>query len=211
MFDFMRRGGPVMWVIFLCSFIALMVVIERVITLTRARIDTRKFMNEISNLLKRNRIMEAIEMCNKTPGPISQVMKAGILKHDRSRPEIREAIEDAALGEIPALEKNLTVLATIAHITPLLGLLGTVMGMLQCFQTIEQKSTAFQPVNPKDLAGGVWVALLTTVFGLCVAIPTYVAYNYLVTKVNGFVLDMEKSATDLVNLLLSRREDEPRS
>lgn len=210
MFEFMRRGGPVMWVIFLCSFIALMVVIERVITLTRARIDTRKFMNDISNLLKRNRIMEAIEMCNNTPGPISQVMKAGILKHDRSRPEIREAIEDAALGEIPALEKNLTVLATIAHITPLLGLLGTVMGMLQCFQTIEQKSTALQPVNPKDLAGGVWVALLTTVFGLCVAIPTYVAYNYLVTKVNGFVLDMEKSATDLVNLLLSRREDEPR-
>ena len=84
------------------------------------------------------------------------------------------------------------------------------MGMLQCFQTIEQKSTAFQPVNPKDLAGGVWVALLTTVFGLCVAIPTYVAYNYLVTKVNGLVLDMEKSATDLVNLLLSRREDESR-
>lgn len=208
MFEFMRKGGPVMWVIFLCSVVALAVVIERLLQLNRARIDTRKFMNDISSLLKRNRIMEAIEMCNKTPGPISQVMKAGILKHDRSRPEIREAIEDAALGEIPALEKNLTVLATIAHITPLLGLLGTVMGMLQCFQTIEQKSTALQPVNPKDLAGGVWVALLTTVFGLCVAIPTYVAYNYLVTKVNGFVLDMEKNATDLVNLLLSRREEE---
>jgi biopolymer transport protein ExbB len=133
-------------------------------------------------------------------------VKAGILKHDRSRPEIREAIEDAAVGEIPVLEKNLSMLATVAHIAPLLGLLGTVTGMVRAFQVIEQKATALQPVNPKDLAGGIWEALLTTVFGLCVAIPTYVAYNYFVTKVNGFILEMEKSATDLVNLLAARRE-----
>jgi len=208
MLEFMHKGGPIMWVIFLCSVVALSVVMERLWQLRRAKIDTRKFMNDISNLLKRNKIMEAIDMCNRTPGPTPQVMKAGILKHDRSRPEIREAIEDAALGEIPLLEKNLPVLATIAHITPLLGLLGTVIGMLSCFQIIEQKSTALQPVNPKDLAGGIWQALLTTVFGLCVAIPTYVAYNYLVNRVNGFILGMEKSATDLVNLLISRREHE---
>ncbi len=208
MFEYMRRGGPVMWVIFMCSIIAVAVVIERLIQLRRSAIDTGKFMNDISNLLKRNKIMEAIEMCNNTPGPFPQVMKAGILKHDRSRPEIREAIEDAALGEIPQLEKNLSILATIAHITPLLGLLGTVIGMLRCFQVIEQKSTALQPVNPKDLAGGISEALLTTVFGLCVAIPTYVAYNYLVNRVNGYILDMEKNATDLVNLLSARREQE---
>lgn len=207
MFEFMQRGGPVMWVIFLCSVVALAVVIERFMQLRKARIDTGKFMNEISNLLKRNRIIEAIDMCNQTPGPISQVMKAGILKHDRSRPEIREAIEDAAVGEIPILEKNLSILATIAHIAPLLGLLGTVTGMVRAFQVIEQKATALQPVNPKDLAGGIWEALLTTVFGLCIAIPTYVAYNFFVNKVNGFILDMEKSATDLVNLLSSRREE----
>ncbi|NQU74263.1 MAG: MotA/TolQ/ExbB proton channel family protein [Candidatus Omnitrophica bacterium] len=207
MFEFMQRGGPVMWVIFLCSVVALAVVIERFMQLRKARIDTGKFMNEVSNLLKRNRIIEAIDMCNQTPGPISQVMKAGILKHDRSRPEIREAIEDAAVGEIPILEKNLSILATIAHIAPLLGLLGTVTGMVRAFQVIEQKATALQPVNPKDLAGGIWEALLTTVFGLCIAIPTYVAYNFFVNKVNGFILDMEKSATDLVNLLSSRREE----
>jgi len=208
MLEYMRRGGPVMWVIFLCSVIALAVVIERIFQLRRSGIDSDKFMNKISNLLKRNKILEAIEMCNQTPGPFPQVMKAGILKHDRSRPEIREAIEDAATGEIPSLEKNLNVLATIAHITPLLGLLGTVIGMLSCFQIIEQKSTALQPVNPRDLAGGIWQALLATVFGLCVAIPTYVAYNYLASKVNGFITDMEKNATDLVNLLSARREQE---
>ncbi|MCX5715795.1 MAG: MotA/TolQ/ExbB proton channel family protein [Candidatus Omnitrophica bacterium] len=206
MLEFMHKGGPIMWVIFLCSIFAMAVVIEKILQLRRVSIDTDSFMNGISDLLRRNRIIDAINMCNKTPGPIAQILKAGIMKHDRSKPEIREAIEDAALGEVPLLEKNLSVLATIAHITPLLGLLGTVMGMLRCFQTIEQKSTALQPVNPKDLAGGIWEALLTTVFGLCVAIPAYVAYNYLVNKVNGFILEMEKSSTDLVNLLLSRRE-----
>ncbi|MDD5449198.1 MAG: MotA/TolQ/ExbB proton channel family protein [Candidatus Omnitrophica bacterium] len=207
MLEFMQKGGPVMWVIFLCSVVALAVIIERFWQLRRARIDIDKFMNEISSLLKRNRIMEAIEMCNQTPGPISQILKAGILKHDRSKPEIREAIEDAAVGEIPILEKNLSMLATVAHIAPLLGLLGTVTGMVRAFQVIEQKATALQPVNPKDLAGGIWEALLTTVFGLCVAIPTYVAYNYFVNKVNGFILEMEKTATDLVNLLASRRQE----
>jgi biopolymer transport protein ExbB len=206
MLDFMQKGGPIMWVILLCSVVAFAVVIERFLQLRKARINTDKFMNEISNLLKRNRIMEAIDICNQTPGPISQVVKAGILKHDRSKPEIREAIEDAAVGEVPILERNLSILATVAHIAPLLGLLGTVTGMVRAFQVIEQKATALQPVNPKDLAGGIWEALLTTVFGLCVAIPTYVAYNYFVTKVNGFILEMEKSATDLVNLLSSRRE-----
>jgi biopolymer transport protein ExbB len=205
MIEFIQKGGPIMYVILLCSIVAFAVVIERFLQLRRARIDTDKFMNDISNLLKRNRIMEAIDMCNQTPGPISQVVKAGILKHDRSKPEIREAIEDSAVGEIPILEKNLSMLATVAHIAPLLGLLGTVTGMVRAFQVIEQKATALQPVNPKDLAGGIWEALLTTVFGLCVAIPTYVAYNYFVTKVNGFVLEMEKSATDLVNLLAARR------
>lgn len=207
MLEFMQRGGPVMYVILLCSIVAFAVVIERFLQLRRARIDTDKFMGDISNLLKRNRIMEAIDMCNQTPGPISQVVKAGILKHDRSKPEIREAIEDAAVSEIPILEKNLSMLATVAHIAPLLGLLGTVTGMVKAFQVIEQKATALQPVNPKDLAGGIWEALLTTVFGLCVAIPTYVVYNYFVNKVNGFIFEMEKSATDLVNLLATRRQE----
>lgn len=207
MLEFMQRGGPVMYVILLCSIVAFAVVIERFLQLRKARIDTDKFMGDISNLLKRNRIMEAIDMCNQTPGPISQVVKAGILKHDRSKPEIREAIEDAAVSEIPILEKNLSMLATVAHIAPLLGLLGTVTGMVRAFQVIEQKATALQPVNPKDLAGGIWEALLTTVFGLCVAIPTYVAYNYFVNKVNGFIYEMEKSATGLVNLLAARRQE----
>ena len=207
MWDFMAKGGPIMWPILICSVLAFGILIERLISIRKEQIDTKSFMEQISKSLKRNKIMEALDLCDKTQGPIANILKAGILKHDRPRNEVREAIEDAAIHEVPRLEKNLPVLATIAHIAPLLGLLGTVTGMVNAFQVIESKASALNPVNPGDLAGGIWEALLTTVFGLCVAIPAFVAYNYLVSRVDGFVLDMERSATDLLNILSEKRED----
>ena len=207
MWEFMQKGGPIMWPILLCSVIAFAIVIERLIRLRAEQINTKSFMEQISKTLKRNKIMEALDLCDRTGGPIANILKAGILKHDRPRHEIREAVEDASIHEVPRLERNLPVLATVAHISPLLGLLGTVTGMVAAFQVIENKATSLNPVNPGDLAGGIWEALLTTVFGLCVAIPTYVAYNYLVSRVDGFVLDMERSATDLLNILGEKREE----
>jgi len=201
-----QRGGPVMYPIFFCSIIALAVVIDRVYHLRRAKVDTEKFMEEISSKLKRNRIVEAIDMCEQTPGPIASILKAGLLKHDRSRQEVREAVEDAALYEVPRLEKYMNILATVTTVSPLLGLLGTVTGMVGAFQVIEEKAGSLAPVNPGDLAAGIWEALLTTVFGLCVAIPALLTYNWLTTWVNRFVLDMERSATELVNLLGQKRE-----
>jgi biopolymer transport protein ExbB len=151
--------------------------------------------------MKRHQIKEALEVCDTTKGPISNILKAGILKYDRTRGQIKEAIEDASLYEVPRLERHLTALATIAHISPLLGLLGTVTGMVRCFQVIQAKATAFHPVSPADLAGGIWEALLTTVAGLVLAIPAFVAYNYLVSRINNFILEMEKASTELVNFL----------
>ena len=206
MWDLVQKGGPMMYLIILSSILAFGVVIDRIYNLYKARIDADKFMDEITSVLKRNKIIESIEICNKTPGPIAHIVKAGILKHDRSKPEIREAVEEAAQLEIPRLEKHLPILATIAHIAPLLGLLGTVTGMIKSFQVIQAKALNLVPVNPGDLAGGIWEALLATVAGLAVAIPTYVAYNYLTSQVDTLVYDMERSATDLVNLLSSRRD-----
>ncbi len=206
MFEIIQKGGPVMYPIILCSIVALAIIIERGYQLYKAKIDTKDFMNNIEITIKRNRIAEAIKICDNTPGPIASIVKSGVLKHDRSRQEIREAIEDAGHQEVPRLEKQLSLLATIAHISPLLGLLGTVTGMVKTFQIIQEKSASFNPVSPGDLAGGIWESLLTTVAGLIVAIPTVVAYNYLVNKVNGFVLDMERSATDLINILSQRVE-----
>lgn len=206
MWDMIQKGGPVMYLIMILSIIALGIVIERIYNFNRARIDSQKFMDQIIDNLKRNKIIEAIEMCSQTPGPIAHIIKAGILKHDRSKPEIKEAVDEAAQMEIPRLEKRLPILATIAHIAPLLGLLGTVNGMIKAFQIIQQKAFTMTPVNPGDLSGGIWESLLATLAGLSVAIPTYVAYNYLINQVDTLVFDMERSATDLVNLLSSRRD-----
>lgn len=208
MWEVIVKGGPLMFLIILCSVVAFAIVMERLWHLRRAKIDTAGFMETIAAKLKRNKIMDAIDMCNVTPGPVAHILKAGIMKHDRPRAEIKEAIEDAGVHEVPRLEKNLSALATIAHISPLLGLLGTVTGMVRSFQVIEQKAVVLMPVNPGDLAGGIWEALVTTVAGLAVAIPTYVAYNFLVSKVDGYVLEMEKSATDVVNILGSKREED---
>ena len=204
MFEIIQKGGPVMYPIILCSVLAFAIVIERLYHIYKAKIDTKDFMNNIEITIKRNRIAEAIKICDNTPGPIAHIVKAGIMKHDRSRQEIRESIEDAGHQEVPRLEKNISLLATIAHIAPLLGLLGTVTGMVRAFQIIQEKSASFNPVSPGDLAGGIWEALLTTVAGLIVAIPTVVAYNYLVNRVEEVVLEMERSSTEVVNMLSQR-------
>jgi biopolymer transport protein ExbB len=194
-------GGPVMWPILFCSIAAFQIILEKLWQLHRVNIDTQNLLSGILEKMKRHEVKEALDTCDKTKSPIGRILKAGILKYDRPRPQIQEAIEDASLYEVPKLERKLTALATIAHISPLLGLLGTVTGMVNCFQTIQSKSTSFRPVSPGDLAGGIWEALLTTVAGLVVAIPTFVAYNYLVSRINNFILEMEKASTELVNFL----------
>ena len=127
------------------------------------------------------------------------------MKKEREGKEIKEAVEDAALHEIPRMERNISILATIAHISTLLGLLGTVIGMIEVFQKIQEKSAALSPVTPADLSAGIWQALIATAAGLIVAIPTITAYNYFVSRVNNFILQMEISATDLVNILSEKK------
>ncbi|MCK4946752.1 MAG: MotA/TolQ/ExbB proton channel family protein [Candidatus Aureabacteria bacterium] len=207
MLEIVVKGGPLMYLIGFCSVLALTIFIERLFHFHRAQIDTEKFMAGIRNIIKKGKITEAISICDETPGPVAHIVKAGLLKHDDQKEEIKESIEDAGLHEVPRFEKNLVVLATIAHVTPLLGLLGTVTGMIKAFMRIQDISAKAGIVNPADLAGGIWEALVTTAAGLTVAIPAYVAYNYLVSRVDSLVLDMEKSATELVNILAARGEE----
>ncbi|MBN1793877.1 MAG: MotA/TolQ/ExbB proton channel family protein [Candidatus Omnitrophica bacterium] len=199
--EIVQKGGPIVYIIAFCSVIALAVFVEKLIQLHHARIDTKAFIEKVSSLLERNKVMDAITLCENTPGSVARIFKAGLLKQGSSRLEIKEAIEDAGSQEMNYLERNLPVLATVAHIAPLLGLLGTVTGMVRAFKVIEEKATAFTPVSPGELAGGIWEALLTTIAGLAVAIPTFVAYNFLVSKVNNFIFEVERSATELINIL----------
>jgi len=201
-------GGPIMAPIILCSVFALGIVIEKLIYFSSIKTDTIKLKNQVFEHVKNNKLKEAVELCEINPAPVARILKAGLLKSGASRDEIKEAIEDVSLFEIPKLERRLNALATIAHVAPLLGLLGTVTGMTGSFHTIQVRSTTLNPVTPGDLAGGIWEALLTTVAGLVVAIPTFVAYNYCISQVNHHVLEMERIATELVNFLSQIAEAE---
>lgn len=191
-------GGWLMIPIFACSLISVSLILERFFSLRRARAYSKDLMDNIREILKHNRISDAINLCEETGGPLAFILKAGLQKHGRPRPEIREAVEDAGLLVIPSLERYLSVLATIANIAPLLGLLGTVLGMTEAFMVIQSHGGA---VTPGDLAGGIGTALLTTVWGLIVAIPTLVAYNYFVTQVDNMVWEMEILSSELLDIL----------
>lgn len=196
--DIIFKGGILMWPIMLCSIVGLAITIERIFALRRADIDTREFMDIMRQVLRQNRIREAIEICDETEAPVARIMKAGILKHNRSKDDIREAIEDAGRFEIPRLERYLSALATCATIAPLLGLLGTVSGMIKAFGQIQNKRGQ---VNPSDLAEGISNALVTTAAGLTVAIPMLVIYNYFISRVDNMVVEMELSSSELIELL----------
>jgi len=202
MLEFMSKGGPLMWLILFNSIIAIAIFFERLFHYHRAGIHAGDFVAGIRNSLQRGNHLEALALCDETPGPVAQVVKAAVVHHDLSRDELRETIQDVARSEVARLERNLPILGTIGQVTPLIGFLGTVTGMIQMFMVIQRAPLP----NPGDLAGGIWEALLTTAGGLVVAIPTYVAYNYLATRVQNLVLDMEQSANEMVQYF-KRNED----
>lgn len=191
-------GGPIIWVILAVSAVGMVVFIERLLHYHRAQINSAEFLTGVRNVLKRDNIVEAISICEATPGPVPRLVKTAILNRERGREGVREALEDAGLIEVPRLEEKLSLLATIAQISPLLGLLGTVLGLIRIFRVLESEG-AF--AHAGLLSRGVWEALICTGAGLAVAIPAYTAYNYLVSRVNSIVLDMEKASSEILNIV----------
>lgn len=198
MFELLVKGGPLMVPIFMCSLIGVAVLIERIWSLHRAQIDRDQFVKGIRNIIKKNKIAEAITICDETQGPVASILKAGLLQYGKDKEDVKEAIENAALYEFPKLKKHLVILYTVTQISPLLGLLGTVMGMINAFIVIHQHGGI---VNAGDLAQGIYEALITTVGGLVVAIPCFVAYNYISSRVQKIIFDMEQSAAELLSTL----------
>jgi biopolymer transport protein ExbB len=188
------KGGPLMWLILLNAALALMIFFERLFHYHRAHIDTGDFVGGIRNALSRGNDTEAKALCEDTPGPVAHLVKTAVVNRDLPPDDLREMLQDAARVEVARLEKRLVLMATIAQVTPLIGFLGTVMGMISLFMAIEKA----QLPSPGELAGGVWVALLTTAGGLAVAVPAYVAYNYLVTRVQNLLLEMEHATNEIL-------------
>jgi len=194
----LSNGGPMMWLLLVMSAVVLVVFVERLLHYHRAQINSTEFLHGVRNVLKRDNVVEALSICDATPGPVARLVKTAILNRDRGREGVRDALEEAGLLEVPRLEDKLTLLATIAQVAPLMGLLGTVMGFMNMFHHLQLAGTF---ATPNQLAGDIWQALICMAAGLAVAIPTYAGYNYLVNRVNSIVLDMEKASTEILNIV----------
>jgi len=205
----LTHGGPVIWLILLAAAIALATFIERVLYCHQSQINSAEFLNGVRTVLKRDNVVEAIAICDATPSPVARIVKTAILNRDRGRDRVREAVEEAGLTEVPRLEEKLNLLATIAQIAPLLGLLGTILGFIETFRQLQSDGLYAHISGEHSLAEGIWTALICAAAGIGVAIPVHAGYNYLVSRINKIVLDMERAAAEIVNIVTENGNGKP--
>ncbi len=196
MFEPIARGGVVMIPLLLCSVIALVVAVERWLYLRHARPDSKRLMDKIRAALERGSQEEARGVCEATPGPVARVLGAALANFDMPKEDLREVAREVALSEQPVLERGLPVLATMVTVAPLLGLLGTISGLIKVFRVIAGGDIG----NAAALSGGIAEALITTFTGLCIAIPFLIVYNSLAGRVDALAHEIELRVTELLNL-----------
>jgi biopolymer transport protein ExbB len=197
--NLLARGGPMMWVLVLMAVIALVLFIERTFYLHRGQIRSTAFIDGIKNILAKRRIVEALTLCEETPGPVAAVVKAALIHAHDDETRMRYAVQEAAVVELPALERRLGSIAAIAQVAPLVGLLGTVIGMATTFHAFMQGG---QYATAAALSKGMWEALLATAGSLVVAIPAHLAYHFLHGRVRSLVRDVEWAGNETMRYLL---------
>lgn len=199
------KGGICMHPLLLCAVLGLVLIIERMWTLSRARVNTRKLMVEVTQTLRTEGPDAALQLCQRTRGPIAAILHAGLLRANRGPDAVEKAISSAGAIEMAHLERGLLALASVSNVAPLLGFLGTVTGMIAAFAAI----AAAEQVSAKLVAKGIEEALITTAAGLMIAVPVSAFYSYFVLQIDRFVLEMEEASADLVDELLDL--DHPKS
>jgi biopolymer transport protein ExbB len=198
MLEYIIKGGVMMIPIVLCSVLAVGITIERLWNLRRQRVLRYDLLNRLEDLLREQKIPEATTLCKRHATTMTRILLVALLNHDRPKAEIQELLEASGRQEVPILERYLTLLGTIAAIAPFVGLLGTVVGLLTIFEALAQQQGA---ANAALLSEGIYNALITTAAGLCVAIPALVAYNHLTRKVEELILEVERVALRMLNIL----------
>jgi len=202
MWELMVKGGWMMWPIMACSITAAVLFFERVFHLHRAQINPDDFLNGIYTIANRGNLAEAVSICDQTPGPVAHMVRTALLHSDEAPEELKQTITKAGLGEVPRLEKNLGGLLTIAQVTPLLGLMGTILGLIQVFMIMEQNAPL---TEISSLSAGILKALSTSAFGIGVAIPSFAGYNFLLSRVESITLNMENAAEEIYRFLVYDR------
>ena len=207
MWEIVRAGGPLMWPIILCSIVALGITVERLWTLQARRVMPTGLLEKVWQLVDANQVNDKVIASLQRNSPLGRVLAAGLASRHRPREQMMERLEDTGRHVVHELERFLNTLGTIAGVTPLIGLLGTVTGIIKAFNAISAGGMG----DPKMLSGGISEALITTAAGLLVAIPSLIAYRYLRGRVDGIVIDMEKSAIALTDALEAAESRGPRA
>lgn len=205
LFEYSANWNALLVILGVCSILSFAVFIERMLCLRRSEIDTNAFIVSLRRVLKEGDVVEAIHICEEAGGSIANIVKAGLVKHNRNKEQIESAMEVSGLIEIAHLEKNARILSIIAHVAPLIGLLGTVLGFIQAFS--EMRLSGLVDISATRIGEAMEYALVSTAAGLVVAIPSVIAYNYLVSRVERFVLEMQTASAEIVDLLLQRKEE----
>ncbi len=204
MVNLIIKGGVIMYPIILCSVIALAVFLERLWSLRRNLIIPGEFIRNVEDRVKKGKISEAIFLCQNDNSSIANIFLSGLKSTGRGMWLVKEAIEERGGREGSILEKHVGILSTIANLTPLMGLLGTVSGMIKTFKVISLQGVG----NPALLAGGIAEALITTATGLCVAIPTLVCYRILKDKAESLIFEMEENSIRIIEILENSSKQE---
>jgi len=197
MVELFNQGGGFMWPILGLLVFAIMIILERFYTLTKSTLATKKFIPKVNQALEEGGVDEAIEVCENTPGAISEIFLAGLNRAEYGVESVEKAISDAGTVEMAFLERGMVWLSMVIAVAPMLGFAGTVAGMVKAFQDIE----AANNISPAVVAGGISQALLTTLFGLLVGIFTQIFYNFFTSRIDKIVVDMEESTINLVDKL----------
>ncbi len=192
------KGGFFMHPILALLIVGLGFSIERIITLTRASVNTRKFLARLHSALQDGGIEGAAAECEKTPGPVASILHAGLSRADKGLESVEKSISNAGSIEMAFLERGMVVLSTVIVLAPMMGFTGTVQGMVEAFQQIEARDD----ISPSIVAGGISQALLTTLFGLVVAMIIQVFYNFFNSRIDKLILDMEESSVELMDALV---------
>lgn len=198
MIELFLRGGFFMWPILGFFILGIAISIERLWTLSRASINTKKFLSKIQTALREGGIQAAQEVCENTRGPIASIFHAGLSRSKYGVDQVEKAIVNAGSIEMAFLERGLVWLSTTVSVAPMLGFLGTVQGMIMAFDDI----AAANDISPAIVATGISVALLTTLFGLVVAIIIQFLHNFFVSRIDKLIIEMEESSVELVDTLV---------
>lgn len=204
LFDLIFNGGQLVWLLLCCSVLSCIVFLERYLYFHRVSIDVAQFLEGLSNLIRRKAFAEAQQQCVLTAGPVSRVLYSALMRHDYSRECLRDVVQEAGQLEVPRIERSLRVLLTVAYVAPLIGLLGTLLGLLDTFQMLNTGAAA-AAATPLSLSAGIYQSLVTSAAGLIVAIPAYLLYTYLVAKAKNLMHDMERAGIEIVNLIEDSR------